>query len=197
MKLNSLSKTALFATLGVIVSFTANSAFAQDKPATEDKPINLSDFSYGMGDWFLEVKSPAEASAEIVKEGETPVMKIEIAEPGTEKWDVQLMRSKLGATKGQHYKVTFEAKAEGGLNLWCQLQEDGGSYGAVGKAMGVGIVGDWKEYTLNFSAEGLEKEMVKARLILGNLGVAGKTLWLKNVKWTTVTATPPTDDAGK
>ncbi len=166
--------------------FAGPSVFGQDQPAIVEKPIKISDFSTGMGDWFVEVKNGAQATSGIEKVGEDAILKIEIVTPGPAAWNVQLLRSKLGATKGQNYKVTFEAKATGGLHLWCQLQEDGGSYGTIGQAVGVGITENWKECSVNFSAEGIEEEMVKARLIIGNLGVEGKTIWLKNFKWTTV-----------
>jgi hypothetical protein len=170
------------------LSLTALVTGSPSQAGTE--PINLSDFSMGMGDWFVEAQNGAEAESTIDKEGDGPALRIQIIQAGPEVWNVQLMRSKLGATKGQRYVVTFEGMVESGgggsLYMWCQLQEDGGSYGTVGKGVGVGLTSNWQEYSVEFSAENLEKEMIKARLVFGNLGVDGKTIWLKNVRWNTV-----------
>ncbi len=170
----------------VLTAFSLAVFFTVTPPCAAEEPANLSDFSTGMGDWFVEAQGGAEAESTIDKEGEAPALMIQILQPGPEPWNVQLLRSKLGATKGARYQVTFEGRAEGGIYIWCQLQEDGGSYGTVGKGVGVGLTGDWKEYTIEFSAEALEKEMIKARLVFGNLGVAGKTIYLRNVKWSTL-----------
>ena len=174
----------------LLVTLSLAGLFFGSPSQAGEAPINLSDFSMGMGYWFVEAQKGAKAQTTIDKWGDGPALRIQILQTGPEVWNVQLIRSKLGATKGQRYMITFEGMVENGgggsLYMWCQLQEDGGTYGIVGKGAGVGLTSNWQEHSVVFSAETIEKEMIKARLVFGNLGVAGKTIWIKNVKWSTV-----------
>ncbi|MEK0316487.1 carbohydrate binding domain-containing protein [Cohnella sp. 56] len=86
------------------------------------------DFGQGLNGWTLfkaDGVSVVQATYADVQDG---ALRVELSDPGSEEWHVQLKQNPLRIEQGKKYRLRFDASSSVARDIRALIQEDGGSY---------------------------------------------------------------------
>ncbi len=142
------------------------------------------DFTRGTTAWRIENNPGARSSFQVAgavpvpKEAVGRTLRVEIAQPGTQAWHVQVHQAGLEFRDGETYTVTFWAKADRQRPLLVSADIGQGDYRNVGLRSSQTVGTDWQPYRVTFRAT---KPVRDQNRLLFALGTAAGTLDLAAV----------------
>ncbi|BAM02670.1 glycoside hydrolase [Phycisphaera mikurensis] len=150
------------------------------RPAAAASLANAS-LEAGTAGWGLETQAGAEATLRLDPEGGPdgkPALVIDVTKVTDKAWHVQLMNYAGSPVEdGVRYTLTFSSKADGPLNVFTTLQEDGGGYANATEPKGLDFSSRWESERVTLTGKG---DHAKTRYVLGNLGKRVQTIRLSD-----------------
>ncbi len=103
--------------------------------------------------WHMERDAQTDVAWEIVEEGESPALRIEVARQGEVAWRPQLVHSGFGVEKGKPYTLAFEGRAEEPATIHTNCMMAGDPWGQLGLSGTAALTTEWQEHRFTFIAE--------------------------------------------
>ncbi len=138
-------------------------AWAEGAREAGREMLRNGDFSNGLEAWFVEQHEGAAAKGSIVDHA----LRIDISQPGSERWHVQFFQSGLALKAGVSYSLSFRARASSPRSvtaLASQADEPWKQFAS--KTVEVGT--DWRDYTF---ALAVTSDDTNARVGITSLGL--------------------------
>ncbi len=147
---------------------------ANDKPFGPNLLQNA-DLMRGAEHWTLEVhEAPASAKMELPDNVAAPpgvtgkVLRINVAQIGTQNWHIQLHQTGLDLTENEPYTVTFWARADRPRPLSVYTGLDQEDWHHIGLDKQVALTPEWQKYTMAFTAARTVKDHDRLSFVLGD-----------------------------
>lgn len=109
------------------------------------------DFASGLGNWNLERHQGASASA--LSENEfngSGSLRLEVTNPGSANWHVQLNQTGLAVEAGKVYTLAFWARADNAVPLNAALQRAHTDWATLAPGIQTTLTAEWREYRVTW-----------------------------------------------
>ncbi|MGQ9737909.1 MAG: carbohydrate binding domain-containing protein [Armatimonadota bacterium] len=138
-------------------------------------------FTNGLNGWGLEQHDGAVASATQSTDappGYTRSVRIQVTQPGTQGWHVQLAQSGLTVEGRRIYTLSFWAKANASRNIVAVVAMAHEPWQALGSWNTVGVTTQWQRFEFTFVVSQSDSN---ARVLFSNMGTQTGTYWITGV----------------
>jgi aryl-phospho-beta-D-glucosidase BglC (GH1 family) len=147
-------------------------------------PVYTSNFQTGNDGWNLNAQQGA--SAQLIRADNT--LNINISNPGTDGWHVQLKKGNISLQEGKKYRFSFKAKAEAVRSMTAYIGMSQDPWSAYSGYNGVSLADTFAVYTFIFDANTTDNS---ARMVF-DMGNSDINIWITEIKIEEITFQPPT-----
>lgn len=151
-------------------------------------PVYTSNFQTGNDGWSLNAQQGA--SAQLTRADNT--LNINISNPGTQGWHVQLQRGNISLQAGKKYRFSFKAKSETARSMTTYIGMSRDPWSAYSGYNGVNLTDTFAVYTFIFDANTTDNS---ARMVF-DMGSSNINISVTDIKIEEVTFQPPTGISG-
>jgi len=147
-------------------------------------PVYTSNFQTGNDGWNLSAQQSA--SAQLTRAENT--LNINISNPGTDGWHVQLKKGNISLQAGRKYRFSFKAKAESARSMTTYIGMSQDPWSAYSGYNGVSLADTFAVYTFIFDANTTDNS---ARMVF-DMGNSDINIWITEIKIEEIIFQPPT-----
>lgn len=138
-------------------------------------------FTNGLNGWILEQHDGAVATATQSTDapsGYTRSVRIQVTQPGTQGWHVQLAQAGLTVEGGRIYTLSFWAKANASRNIVAAVTMAHDPWQALGPWNTVSLSTQWRRFEFTFITSQSDNN---ARVLFSEMGTQTGTYWITGV----------------